>query len=515
VSDEHPNLFATTRERPLVPISDAIDKSPCLTILYHPAIERIGDRARLLELIAGEPAELSRLAPLFAAPGPGEPAPLADPFVSRKPLHIEPDGDGVKFVRGASSMPVTVDGVPVAGELAVSTDAIDAGAIVEVSDRVVLLLHRLGPIRERAPRLGLIGESPAMEQLRLDILRAVDVEAPVLLRGETGTGKELVANAIHAASPRAASKCVSVNMAAIPATTAASELFGHAKGAFSGAVRDHHGYFGEANGGTLFLDEIGDAGLDIQPMLLRALESGEVQRVGAASVESVNVRLIAATDANLQTLVDDGRFRMPLYHRLTGYQIQLPPLRERRGDIGRLFGHFLLEELAAIGSRDRLEGAMDSPQLWLPASIVARMCHYRWPGNVRELRNFVRQLVIANRDATQVSLPPPLEASLGSQGAVPVADVPAPETTLSEDQLIKALRAHRWRLGPTANSLGMSRASLYARIDKSDRIRKAKDITKDELLTCKEACGGDLDAMSEKLEVSKRGIQLRMKDLGI
>src|SRR6185436_13729067 len=185
------------------------------------------------------------------------------------------------------------------------------------------------------------------------------------LRGETGTGKELLARAIHQASSRRAAPYFALNMAAIPASLAAAELFGAAKGAFTGADRRRVGYFGRAQGGTLFLDEIGELPADLQPLLLRVLENGEIQPVGGEETLRVDVRILAATDANLESAIEEGRFRAPLFHRLSGYELRLPSLRERRDDIGRLFIHFLRQELAALGEADRLADPGPEGRPWL------------------------------------------------------------------------------------------------------------------------------------------------------
>lgn len=529
------------RDDATLDISSGIHESgpvgvPGLTLLYHPDLTRVGECARLSELLGDRSVSLSRLEPVFSHPGRAQGAALADPFLSRRPvLSLSSSQEGLRLVCGAPDMEISCDGVPLVDERVLVDAEIDRGVVLEIQQRIVTLLHRAGPQRPVEPRLGLVGDSMALEDLRGNVVRVADLPVPVLLRGETGTGKELVARAIHQASSRAERPCVCVNMAAIPASTAASELFGHTRGAFTGAVKDHRGYFSRAHGGTLLLDEIGETPLDVQVMLLRALETGEIHPVGGHKPEKVDVRLLAATDADLEKAIAQGRFREALFHRLGGYQIRIPSLRERRDDFGRLFLHFLREELAAVGEIERLAADPSGKRPWLKASLVARLARYDWPGNVRQLRNAVRQLVISSRGAAEARIDPVLERLLSTaptredederpqSGSRPPSDASAKRSKplrrkpseISEEMLVKSLRENRWRTGATATQLGISRTSLYALIGKSKLIRKASDISEAELRACYDECQGDLSAMAAKLEASDRGIQLRMKSLGL
>jgi two-component system nitrogen regulation response regulator GlnG len=316
----------------------------------------------------------------------------------------------------------------------------------------------------------------------------------------------------------------------VPPALAAAELFGAARGAYTGADRAREGYFSRAHGGTLFLDEIGETPPEVQPLLLRALETGEIQPVGAGDPRHLDVRLIAATDADLEAAASEGRFRSPLLHRLAGYQIRLPPLRERREDVGRLFAAFLRHELEALGEAHRLAlAAQEQDHPWIPAPLVALLAAYGWPGNVRQLRNVVRQIVIAGRDGGEPAMWLQADAAFRDAALRPVdphSTLPALPAEpagrryrraedLGEDELREALRAHRWRLQPTATALGVSRGALYDRIERSLKIRKAVDLSREEIQGCSETCGGDLDAMAERLEVSRRGLQRRMTQLGM
>ncbi len=504
-----------------------------LTILYHPDVRRAGERAILGGLAPGRPVPLSRLEPVFEPPYRSGARPLLDRCISRSPLLVtrEPEGTVTLSVRGSRTR-LVVDGVQIPQTRSVTPEEVERGVVLELADRVVLLLHTLPALLPpySAERLGLIGESEGLQRVRHEIRRVADLEVPVLLRGETGTGKELVANAIHEAGPRRDGPCLSVNMGAIPPSLATSELFGAVKGSYTNSVRDHLGFFQRAHGGTLFLDEIGEASPEVQVMLLRVIETGEIQRVGAPGLQKVDVRLIAATDADLEDAIEAGRFRAPLLHRLSGYELMIPPLRERRDDFGRLFCHFLAEELRAIGEEHRLIPPEDTAPLWLPTSVVARLARYSWPGNIRQLHNTVRQMVIASRASETVEIGPQIERLLREVAPPPETEAPVPAppprrraeageyrspAEVTETELMEALRANRWEVKLAAEQLGISRPSLYLLIDKFPTIRKASDLTREEILEARQACGGSLEAMVDRLEVSKKGLLQRMTQLGI
>ena len=373
------------------------------------------------------------------------------------------------------------------------------------------------------PGLGLIGESEAIQAVRDAALRVAATDVGVLLRGESGTGKELVARAIHEHGPRRTGPFVAINMAAIPPSVAASELFGHVRGAFTGASGERRGHFREADGGTLFLDEIGEAPTEVQVALLRTLETGVVRPVGASRGVRTTVRVIAATDADLESAVAAGRFRQALLQRLGGFRLELPSLRSRRDDVGRLVVHFLRAELEALGAARRLPPVGDPrARPWLPASVVERLVRYEWPGNVRELRNVARQIAISDRTRERVQLDERLVATPDDRSNAAPTDRPGqPElrapsrgpAEIGEDELVSTLRQHGWALGPTARALGIARSSLFALIDRSDRVRRPKDLSASVIEAAAQRCGGDLRRMSDDLEVSVRGLQLRMKEL--
>ena len=475
---------------------------PCLTIIYHPDFARIGEHAAL----SSAPMRVSRSEPDFTN------GPLADPYLSRRLVELLPHWPlGVDIVPEPGAR-VIANGASLTSKQTFSLSEISAGVVLELGKRIALLLHCRSSA-DRAPDLGLVGASDAIDGVRQAITRVADLDISVLIRGETGVGKEHVAQAIHRASTRDDRPLVAVNMAAIPATTAASELFGHARGAFTGAATEHAGYFARADGGSLFLDEVGETPGAIQAMLLRVLESGEIQPVGAPSPCPVDVRIIAATDADLEEA--GGGFRAALLHRLAGYELTVPPLRDRRDDIARLLVHFLRRELTSTGELDRLAPVDAKGSAWFPRSLMIRLCAYDWPGNVRQLANVARQLVVSSRGSRAVVVDASVERLLQrDEVALPPASSPA-TPTVDDGELVATMRAHNWAPGPTAKSLGIPTSTLYDLIEASPNLRKAVDIPADELERCHTECAGDIDAMVDRLEVSKRGIRLRLKQLGL
>ncbi|MEO1086204.1 MAG: sigma 54-interacting transcriptional regulator, partial [Acidobacteriota bacterium] len=447
---------------------------PGLSLMAHPDLDRVGERSPLVALGGDRGVELSRLTPLFAQPGESRRRPLADPHVSRRALCLQTRPDGALELQNPSGLRVVAQGEALARRRVISAAELDRGVTILVADRVLLLLHQMEVLPPSEPNYGLVGESRGIGDLRRQIQRVADLEVPVLLRGETGTGKELVARSIHRASNRRRGPMVAVNMGAMTPSLAASELFGSVKGAFTGAERRRSGFFTEAHGGTLFLDEIGETPSEIQPMLLRTLETHRVRPVGSEREDNVDVRILAATDANLEEAIEAGAFRAPLLHRLSGYEIRLPPLRERREDIPRLLLHFLRIELEAIGEAWRLEEP-PAKRPWLPAALMERFLIFDWPGNIRQLRNAARQLLIANRGAARLHLPQDLEI-LFDREEVDTAEVEldvteraAPASPLgdaaSDRPVVRTLAAVRWRRPVTPTD-----PSVYRRLGRRDEL---------------------------------------------
>jgi two-component system nitrogen regulation response regulator GlnG len=506
------------------------DVVPTLTVIAHPNPERVPSQLKIRATV-----QISRTAPSFTSVATGLPRPLGDRYISRSPITVKPEDDAVWILPGEGRIEVVADGKPLTEPTRFEHADIERGVVLTLHGRVALLLHH-APAKNTpvVDKLGLEGCSAEIERVRQDIRIVGDLNVPVLIRGESGTGKELIARAIHSESPRAEGPYEALNMATLSASLAASELFGHVRGAFTGADRNHTGCFVRCDGGTLF---IGETPIDTQAQLLRVLETHDIRPVGGSSSKTVDVRVIAATDADLEGAVRQGTFREALLQRLAGFRIMVPALRERRVDIGPLIYHFARIELESVGMAHLLDPA-DTEQPWISATTVARLSAYHWPGNVRELRNVVRQLVIAGRYHPEMSLGSDFDALLRSSAPVkvmkvgrqpdsdgletldPRASSPARSnyrspSDVSEDELIETLRAKAYRLAPTAKALNLSRTSLYSLVEQSSRIRKAADIDGEEITAALEAAGDKLAEAAMALEVSAHALKLRMRALGM
>jgi formate hydrogenlyase transcriptional activator len=306
----------------------------------------------------------------------------------------------------------------------------------------------------------LIGQSTALQAVLDQVRRVAPTDASVLITGETGTGKELIARAIHSAGKRRDKPLIKINCAAIPTGLLESELFGHEKGAFTGAITQKIGRFELAHQGTLFLDEVGDIPPELQPKLLRALQEQEFERLGSTRTVRVDVRLVAATNHDLARMVGDGRFRSDLYYRLNVFPVVLPPLRERREDIPMLARHFTQRFARRIET--------------IPTAVMEALVRYPWPGNVRELQNVIERAVILSPGPALHIPPDDLKP-----GAAP-ADLPAgAAVTLADaerEHILRALRAAHWVLrGPNgaAARLGMKRSTLQWKMKKLGISRPA------------------------------------------
>ncbi len=323
----------------------------------------------------------------------------------------------------------------------------------ELSTRNALLESQL---RRKYRFENIIGNSEAMIAVYRMIEQVKDSRTTVLLRGETGTGKELVARAIHFNSVRAANPFIPLNCAALSENLAGSELFGHVKGSFTGAFRDRRGIFEMAEGGTIFLDEIGDIGLGLQQVLLRVLEDGEIQPVGSTERKKVSVRIIAATNRNLEQLVREGKFREDLYYRINVVAVDLPPLRERREDIGVLARHFLHKYTVENGKQ--LRGISPEALALLEAAP--------WPGNVRELENVIERAVLLADDdeinpghlPRHLQHPPPAEPG-GSESDGSLEQV-------GRNHIIEVLRSTEGNKAKASAILGINRTTLWRMMQK-------------------------------------------------
>ena len=376
-----------------------------------------------------------------------------------------PGAPGTELIARAPGVPVLI--MTSFATVKSAVEAMRMGAVDYIAkpidhDELVLVVDRVLE-RERVGRAGsgardavdgLVGGCAAMQRVFELIRKVAPTSSTVLILGESGTGKELVARAIHARSPRAAAPIVTVNCAAVPATLIESELFGHERGAFTGATSAHAGLIEAAEGGTLFLDEIGELPPSVQAQLLRVLQHGEVRRVGSTRVDRVDVRLVAATHRDLPRMIQEGSFRADLYFRLRVVDVQLPPLRERGDDIEEI-ALFLLESLCARLNRPRMTMS--------PAALRAIRAH-AWPGNIRELENAIeRAVILADGDAGPI-LP-------GQLGVEPPAPPGAAAPPGEDDDLSLVAYFRRFVLthqdhmseSDLAAKLGISRKALWER----------------------------------------------------
>jgi anaerobic nitric oxide reductase transcription regulator len=419
-------------------------------------------------------------------------SPLPDPFDGLLAL----DPDSLHPIHACMGCPLTVGGRLVGVLVA---DALDSGAfdslplqfLAAVGSMAAAQMHMadlLSALEEKAARQGqiasdlmqdvltqrgrkILGDSPPIRQLRREIELVARSDFTTLILGETGVGKELVARAIHGHSHRRDVAMLYLNCAALPETLAESELFGHVKGAYTGAALDRTGKFELADGGTLFLDEIGELSPGIQAKILRVIQEGEIQRIGSGKMVHVDVRLIAATNRNLETEVEEGRFRADLFHRLNVYPILVPPLRERKEDLAVLAGHFC----------DRMQLRLGLGTVRLAPDALEALQRYDWPGNVRELENILSRAVLkassgAGRGDLIIiraqHLPADLVHGNGAAGhqpmIQPVADKNVTSLPLREElrlfqirRINEALHENNGNWAAAARALGMHRSNLH------------------------------------------------------
>ncbi len=362
------------------------------------------------------------------------------------------------FLTGHGDIPTTVRAVK-AGAVNFLTKPFDdeelLNAIQQSTADYKGALHHLAPEEPFEHNFAdMVGKSNALRKVLEQVAIVAPTDSTVLLHGETGTGKELVARAVHNLSPRKDRNLVRLNCAAIPSGLVESELFGHERGAFTGALIQKRGRFELADHGTLFLDEIGDIGLDLQPKLLRALQEQEFERLGSTKTIHVNVRLVAATHRNLGAMIREGKFREDLFYRLNVFPIEVPPLRERREDIPLLVHHFA----------GRFARQMEKQIGTIPARAMDALTNAPWPGNIRELENFIERCVILTR-GDQLFVPVDELAAPGAVHSMPASTFHEAERRA----IIDALRACSGRLagcGGAAERLGLKRTTLQRKMSR-------------------------------------------------
>ena len=385
-----------------------------------------------------------------------------------------PEMDGLTFLREVKRQDESIEVVIMTGYPTVSTavEALKQGASDYLPKPLIMdeLRHLMARLMERRflrrevnvlrSRLGeqlavneLVGSSSAMARVKDIISKVAVADSPVLIEGESGTGKELVAAAIHRLSARAKGPFIPVNCSAIPADLLESEFFGHIRGAFSGAVADSLGLFRSAHGGTIFLDEVAELPSALQAKLLRVLQEMEVRPVGSSKAYTVSVRVIAATNRNIEEVVKDGSLRQDLYYRLNVVRVQMPPLRERKDDLPALIAHFLRR----FNQRFRREVTGISPE------ALATLTAYDFPGNVRELENLIeRAYAMGARDHISLTDLPSLTLS---ERQSPISTRTLPTLAEVEKELIlRALALHKNDKEQSARALGLSRRTIYRRL---------------------------------------------------
>ncbi len=385
---------------------------------------------------------------------------------------VMPGKDGISLLEDLKSLGCSIPVVMVSGQatLEMAVKATRLGAVdflekplstekllltVQNALRLSALERENRQLKRRVGKHEIIWASEVMGRIMTQVQRVAASESRVCIQGETGTGKELIARALHENSARRNGPFVALNCAAVPSDLIESELFGHEKGAFTGALTRHQGKFEQANRGTLFLDEIGDMPAVMQAKLLRVLEEGEIERVGGDRRTPVNVRVVVATHRNLQELVRKGNFRDDLYHRIYVFPILLPPLRERVEDIPVLVEHF---------ARQVADGNGWKVKAFTPEAIRA-LERYSWPGNIRELRNVIERLLLladkeVDAEAVRLALPHSGPASVLPPGVD--SGFLADRVKAFERQLVLAeLERNQFRMSETARSLGLERSHLY------------------------------------------------------
>ncbi|UCF18181.1 MAG: sigma-54-dependent Fis family transcriptional regulator [Gemmatimonadota bacterium] len=325
------------------------------------------------------------------------------------------------------------------------------------------LRREVARLRQRARGVGgtkqIVGKSPVIERVVDLIARVAPSRATVLITGETGTGKELVARAIHEASNRASKPFMPINCAAIPDNLLESELFGYMKGAFTGAIQNKKGLFEEAAGGSVFLDEISTMSMALQPKLLRVLQENVIMRVGGRQPVPINIRLIAATNVDLKKRVAEGKYREDLFYRLNVFPIDVPPLRERKEDIP-LLSNFFLQKYSELYD-------IEAPKL--PARTLDRMMAHHWPGNVRELENFIERGVVlhASGGSATLGFELPSEATDEEDGSNILDEAQKKRWTfedLEREYIFRVLESVRWKKTEAAEILGIDRRTLYRKL---------------------------------------------------
>ncbi len=483
----------------------------CLGIVHHPIRERIGEFAQL-EFDRQGTAALSRLVPMFGKSPFQEARPLLDPHLSRSPVFIEQmGGTQFKFIPNGKFPHLTINGRLVEEPAVFDMAELGDEIVIGLANTVLLALFRRAVTQHKAnDQHDLVGISHAISTVRSKIALVAQTDVSALILGETGTGKELIAQAIHQSSRRSSNRLVSVNMSAVMPSLAAAELFGVRRGAFTDASADKAGLFEQADRGTLFLDEVGATPIEVQPMLLRVLEDCKVKRLGDEKSKLVDVRILAATDQLDIVNAEKSAFNQPLFRRLEGFSIEVPPLRKRRIDVGLLVDHFMMkgqEHTALIG-----------PTQFAYSNALSFSLHH-WPGNVRELRNAVQKLRLGET-AIPLRTASEMEAALITQNDQSLRSK-APRRAyrkpadITKSMMFSALNDSDWIIKKAAQSLNVSRTSMYELMRKYRAKRRLTDITDDEILKTTGEVDGGIVRWAAHLRVGHQELRDRISLLNM
>lgn len=520
--------FDYTLTSPLFFPASELNPLLVITIAWHPDSQRIGEQ--FMGTTEASLVELNRFHPLFKH-FDSEALGIGYSGISREPVRIVRNSNNdITITPPNSRMVVEINGEQILGPITLSKEQIDAGLILGLGRTVLLCFHWMRCLPKQNPVKGFLGIGEAAVRTRDLIRQAATTDSAVLLLGETGTGKEVAAQAIHALSKRSQHKITSINMAALNESLAAADLFGAVKGAYTGAQTTRAGLFSEAQNSTLFLDEIGNTPATIQPMLLRVLESGEYRPLGAQKDSQSSARLITATDQDLY----DSNFNQALLRRLESFIIKLPPLRARREDIGLLL-------VDILKSNPETEITLSS----IPSNLITELMIYDWPGNVRQLIHVFNRILLAykNGEAPTLNSLIDMSAKRSSISSVASSLAPLDSTTmaqfnadakgksvpknvgmvtervrlaeLSEDDVIKAMEKNFWTIQYAAQDLGISRPSMYKLLEANTQIRRAEQITLEELSKAIADCKGEVEPCASMLKTPSEALRRHLRGLGL
>jgi two-component system nitrogen regulation response regulator GlnG len=486
---------------------------PALTILLHPDLDRVGEVTPLTAALETDETDLTRDEPVFFVPGSIIRRPIDHVAMNRNPvLRLTLDNGDLVLSPGIANKKVELEGEPFVRPRRLDRTELRRGLILTVGRGFAFCIHEIQFPISRAQDLGLLGVSDAIEGVRRAITGVPDDEPLVLLQGESGTGKELAARALHDCSSRSKGPFVTLNTATLNVGTATSVLFGHDRGAFTGATEAKPGYFRAAHGGTLFLDEIRLMPYDVQSHLLRVLQDRCVQPLNSLRQQKVDVRVIAATDLPLENAVNDGRFVQSLFSRLiNGVTIKLPPLRERREDIGLLLVAFLRAQLGGAAKLQRIQFASPDGSGWLSSETIASIARSALPGNVRDLQGLAKALrgcVGPGTPDTSVVVAERL-ALLDKLASTLISPAPSPADKSIRD-LAATLQATGWDRKRAMKLMKISKATFYRDLQAHPDLHRLFKLSTRKLVRELEDCGGDVGRLAKELQVPEALLAQRL-----